>query len=246
MEIDQAYAGMRPGLTPGPYVMLAVSDNGSGMDAATQARIFEPFFTTKEPGKGTGMGLATVYGIVKQCEGDVLVYSEPGEGTTFKILLPRVKGTSDERAAGTEARFRNGTETILVVEDEEAVRSLVRTSLTRCGYVVHEARDGAEAMAAQAAVQGPIHLVICDMVMPLMNGPEVVTRLRYARPESKVLFMSGYAEKSILRRGLSQSAAFLHKPFGMDVLARKVREVLDGTAAAGEEGTPAPPGSLSA
>jgi CheY-like chemotaxis protein len=197
------------------------------MDADTQARIFEPFFTTKEPGKGTGMGLATVYGIVKQCEGDVQVQSEPGRGTTFHILLPRLTDPSRERPAeGKAATAETGSETILVVEDEEAVRSLIRGSLSLCGYSVLEARDGAEALAVQAATSGPIHLVLCDMVMPGMNGPEAVARLIRERPDTKVLFMSGYADKSIFRRGVEQGA-FLHKPFGMDTLARKVREVLD-------------------
>ncbi len=233
IEIDGSYAAIRPGLKPGSYVMLAVSDNGTGMDAATQARIFEPFFTTKEPGKGTGLGLATVYGIVKQCEGDVHLYSEPGEGTTFKILLPRSGARADLKPAdGAGERSRGGSETILVVEDEEAVRSLIRSSLSLRGYTVIEASDGAEALAVQATVKGPIHLAICDMVMPLMNGPEVAARLGYLRPDTKVLFISGYAEKSVLRRGLSQGAAFLHKPFGLDALAIKVREVLDGVAAA--------------
>ena len=229
VEIDLTYAGLRPGLKPGPYVMLAVTDNGAGMDAATQARVFEPFFTTKEIGKGTGLGLAAVYGIVKQCEGDIHVYSEKGEGTTFKILFPRVaEPAALPHAAARKAAIGRGTETILVVEDEEAVRSLIRDSLSLHGYVVHEARDGLEALKVQATVEGPIHLIVCDMVMPLMSGPEVVTRLGEPRPESKVLFMSGYAEKALLRRGLSQGAEFLHKPFGMETLARKVRKVLDG------------------
>ena len=229
VDVDVIFAGMRHGLKPGSYVMLAVTDDGVGMDAATQARLFEPFFTTKEVGKGTGLGLATVYGIVKQCEGDIHIYSEPGEGTTFKILFPRVAESIDEpRAAVAMAEYKcHGTETILVVEDEEAVRSLIRSALSLCGYVVHEARDGPEALEVQAAIAGPIHLIICDMVMPMMNGPEVVRRLGSPRPEAKVLFMSGYAEKALLRRGLSQTSAFLHKPFGMETLAWKVREVLD-------------------
>jgi CheY-like chemotaxis protein len=225
-EIDASYASTRPGLKAGPYVLLTVSDTGTGMSAETQARIFEPFFTTKEPGKGTGLGLATVYGIVKQCEGDVQVLSEIGEGTTFNILLPLLtEAVHDRPKDGAPATTGGGSETILVVEDEEAVRAMVRSSLTLCGYTVLEARDGTEAMAVQATA-GPIHLVICDMVMPVMNGPEVAARLAQARPETRILFMSGYAEKSILRRGIAHGA-FLHKPFGTEALARKVREVLD-------------------
>ncbi|HXF59084.1 MAG TPA: ATP-binding protein, partial [Candidatus Saccharimonadales bacterium] len=226
-EIDAPYAATRPGLKAGSYVLLSVSDTGTGMSAETQARIFEPFFTTKEPGKGTGLGLATVYGIVKQCEGDVQVLSELGEGTTFNILLPLLtEPVQDRPADGVAASTGGGSETILVVEDEEAVRAVVRSSLALCGYTVLDARDGTEAMAVQATAAGPIHLVICDMVMPVMNGPEVAARLAQVRPEARILFMSGYAEKSILRRGIAHGA-FLHKPFGTDTLARKVREVLD-------------------
>jgi CheY-like chemotaxis protein len=208
--------------------MLAVSDTGIGMDNATQARVFEPFFTTKELGKGTGLGLATVYGIVKQSGGFIWLYSEPGEGATFKVYFPRVHakmpGATPAAAKGTLA----GTETILLVEDEDAVRTLTQRALEGQGYSVLGARDGADALTVADSHPGAIHLLISDVVMPKMNGPEVAAGLAARRPAMRTLFLSGYPGEAISRRGiLDEGVAFLQKPFTIEGLARKVREVLD-------------------
>jgi PAS domain S-box-containing protein len=226
--LDESYARDHAGVQPGPWVMLAVSDTGVGMDEATLARMFEPFFTTKEKGKGTGLGLATVYGIVKQSGGYVWVYSEPGKGTTFKIYLPRVeeKQEAPRRAAPVVAEDVSGSETILLVEDEEAVRRLVRMVLEGKGYTVLEA-SGWQAALEIAGRKEPIHLVITDVVMPGVGGPELASRLEAARPGIRVLFMSGYAAGAVVNHGLLSSATdFLQKPFTPDVLLRKVRSVL--------------------
>ena len=212
--------------------MLAVTDTGSGMDAATQARIFEPFFTTKEVGKGTGLGLATVYGIVKQSDGYVWVYSEPGVGTTFKIYLPRV----DEEpapAVALEAGSRlRGDETVLLVEDEASFRELLRETLEAHGYSVLVARDGAEALHIAEAHGGPIQIMVTDVIMPGMTGPRIAELVSPARPEMRVLFISGYSDESVTRHGLiGPGRAFLSKPFGGEVLLRSVREALDGVKA---------------
>ncbi len=229
VDIDEAYASSHVAVTPGPYVMLAVSDTGCGMDREAQAHIFEPFFTTKEKGKGTGLGLAMVYGIVKQSGGNIWVYSEPGQGTTFKIYLPR--GEEAVEAVGLReplARPVHGSETILLVEDEPSVRSLVRGLLQTRGYMVLEAGWSHEALEISERYRGPIHLLLTDVVMPQMSGQELAGRLEAFHPETKVLYMSGYTDNAVVRRGvLETDAAFIGKPFTSDALARKVREVLD-------------------
>ncbi|HSA92906.1 MAG TPA: PAS domain S-box protein [Terriglobales bacterium] len=228
VDLDEAYARHHVPTVPGPCVVLAVSDTGHGIDAETRARIFEPFFTTKEQGKGTGLGLATVYGIVKQSGGYIWVYSEPGQGTIFKVYLPRVfEEVEAEAAEEAEEAPERATETVLVVEDAESVRELAREFLEQRGYRVLEAQDAADALRVAEAEPGPIHAVVTDMVMPGMNGRELAERLRQARPGLRVLFMSGYSERSISAQGLLHSgAAYLEKPFSGDALGRKLRQVL--------------------
>ena len=218
--------------TKRPYVMLAVSDTGTGMDEATRARIFEPYFTTKSAGKGTGLGLSTVYGIVKQSDGEILVYSEPGHGATFKVYLPRVDHVATEPAAVASAEsLPSGTETILLVEDEPGVRAFAGEALRMQGYTILEARHGIEAQLLSAQHPASIHLLLTDVVMPQMNGREVAERLLPQRPGLKVLYMSGYAEQAVINRGIMESGfAFLPKPFTQHALLSKVREVLDGKA----------------
>jgi len=227
--LDEAYSRNHLEVVPGPYVMLAVGDTGIGMDAATQAHIFEPFFTTKEPGKGTGLGLSTVHGILKQSGGHIWVYSEPGRGTTFKIYLPRV----DEAAmplypVAAPAASLQGTETILVVEDDEQLCNVICQTLRSYGYTVLEARHGYEAILVCGRHQGPIHLVLTDVVMPGMSGGELMERLSPFGRKMKVIFMSGYTEDTAaLQSLLAVGAPFLEKPFKMITLAQKVRQVLD-------------------
>ena len=238
VELDQAYARVHLGSTPGSYVRLAVRDTGCGMDAETRTHIFEPFFTTKGPGKGTGMGLAMVYGIVKQSGGYITFDSAPGQGTTFTIYLPRVEAPAEtlqvHRPPTATAR---GTETILLAEDEDAVRALVGTILQRRGYTVLEARDGGQALSIAERHAGPIHLIVTDMVMPGMSGLDLVKRLAFVRPETKVIYMSGYTEHAVLQEGvLDSGAVFVQKPFALDALAHKVREVLDSGAGQKEWG----------
>src|SRR5438552_3078339 len=229
-ELDEAYAHSHEPVRPGPYVMLAMSDTGSGMSEEVKARTFEPFFTTKEPGKGTGLGLATVYGIVKQSSGYIWVYSEVGKGTTFKVYLPRVAEPAETLAAAPRApKPRGGTETVLLVEDDELVRALARRVLARAGYQVLEASNGGGALLAAERHQGPVHLMVTDVVMPGLNGRELAARLKPLRPDMKVLYVSGYTDRAIAHQGvLEPGVAFLEKPFAPDALARKVREVLDG------------------
>jgi CheY-like chemotaxis protein len=209
--------------------MLAVSDTGVGMDRSVQARIFEPFFTTKEPGKGSGLGLSTVYGIVKQNGGNIWVYSEPGKGTTFKIYVPRTEEVADrEESRPVRAEESQGSETVLVVEDEIVVRSLARQILEINGYAVLEATDAGEALSVCERHTGPIHLLLTDVVLPRDSGRELARQLTPKRPETKVLFMSGYTDDAIVHQGvLDDDAPFLQKPFTANGLARKVREVLD-------------------
>jgi CheY-like chemotaxis protein len=200
------------------------------MDAATQARIFEPFFTTKEPGKGTGLGLATVYGIVKQSEGYIWVYSEVGVGTTFKIYLPRIDEKATVARRQEPGPLLRGSETVLLVEDEASLRELLREVLEASGYSVLVARDGAEVVKIAEAHTGPIHIMVTDVVMPGMSGPKIVDLMAKTRPGMKVLFLSGYSDESVTRHGLvGPGRAFLSKPFGPEVLLRKVRESLDAT-----------------
>ena len=227
--IDEESAREHLGTNPGPHVMLAISDTGIGMDRATQARIFEPFFTTKEKGKGTGLGLSTVFGIVQQSRGSIWVYSEPGKGTSFKVYFPRIDEAVDEVRAVQRPAVRRGTETVLLVEDDDQVRAVARGILRRHGYRVIEARNGGEAMLLCETHADEIHLMISDVVMPHLNGPELARRLAKGRPSMKVLCMSGFTDDSIVRHGVMDSdIAYLQKPITPETLTRKVREVLDG------------------
>ena len=213
---------------PGSYVMLAVSDTGIGMDRAVQARIFEPFFSTKGPGKGTGLGLATVYGIVKQSGGNVHVYSEPGHGTAFKIYLPRTDASTESAANAAPTPMRGGTETVLLVEDEHEVRRLAFDVLQGLGYRVLEAAVPADATLIAERHVGLIDLLLTDVVMPGMSGRALASRITAVRRETKVLFMSGYTDDAIVRHGvLEPGTSFLEKPFTPPTRARKVREALD-------------------
>jgi PAS domain S-box-containing protein len=229
VDLDENYAQSHLKVKPGRYAMLAVSDTGCGMDEATKARIFEPFFTTKGPGKGTGLGLATVYGIVKQSGGHIGVYSEPGRGTTFKVYLPVVQEriSSGKSHPGLKAALQ-GTETVLLVEDEPAVRSLSRLALQMYGYKVLEACQGDEAIRVSEQHQRAIHLLLTDVVMPGMSGRQVAETLRSMQPAMRVLYLSGYTDDAVVRHGvLEAETAFLQKPFTPLALASKVREVLD-------------------
>ncbi len=214
-------------IRPGRYVMLSVSDTGSGMDKETQSRIFEPFFTTKEKGKGTGLGLSTVYGIVKQSGGYVMVHSEVDHGSAFQIYLPQVEGAAEKQTVATPDAASGGNETVLLVEDEESVRQLVRDTLAARGYRVLEAESGEAGLAKAEQHAGKIDMVITDVVMPGMTGREMVNQLAQARPGVKVLYLSGYTEDAILSDGSIESGtAFLQKPFSLQNLSKKVREVL--------------------
>lgn len=230
VELDRSYAVSHASVEPGAYVMLSVTDTGCGMSEETQSRIFEPFFTTKGPGKGTGLGLATVYGVVKQSGGYIYVYSEVGRGTTFKIYLPRVIAELDKPGGEAIASGRGrGSETILFVEDEQSVRELVRQYLTSTGYSVLEAPDGARALKIAEGHPDPIHILITDVVMPHLSGPDLAAQLGASRPDLKVLFISGYTDDTVFRHGvLEGGVAFLQKPFNLKALASKIREVLDG------------------
>ena len=228
-ELDEAYARAHVAVTPGRYVMLSVSDTGVGMTPEVRGKVFEPFFTTKEKVKGTGLGLSTVYGIVKQSDGNIWVYSEPEKGTTFKIYLPREDEPLEEvveRVAGGE--LHRGDETILVVEDEDKVREVAVRILSGQGYRVLEASQGLDAFLICTEHDGPIHLLLTDVVMPKMSGRELAETLMSIRPRIKVLYMSGYTDNAIVHHGVLETGMdFIQKPFAVDTLARKVREVLD-------------------
>jgi two-component system cell cycle sensor histidine kinase/response regulator CckA len=228
VDLDERYARAHLGMNPGPHVMLALIDTGTGMDKATQARIFEPFFTTKGKDKGTGLGLPTAFGIVQQSGGSLRVYSELGKGTTFKIYLPRELGPLESTPPRSDPATLLGSETILLVEDEDQVRAVARGILRSHGYEVIEARHGEEALTLAARYGGTIQLLLSDVVMPQMSGPDLAERITLTRPEIKVLFMSGYTDDSIIHHGvLRADVAFLQKPITPDVLTRKVRAVLD-------------------
>ena len=227
--LDDEYAAQHEGVIPGEHVMLAVSDNGTGINDAVKLHIFEPFFTTKEKGRGTGLGLATVYGIVRQAGGHIWLYSEPGEGTTFRIYLPRTLETlSTAEIKPILQENLNGSETILLVEDEPAVRALAAQSLLGRGYQVLEASNGEEALRLIMGQEEKIDLLITDVIMPQMSGKELSERLKRLRPDLKVLFASGYTENTIVHHGVLESGiTFLSKPFTPSALAHKVREILD-------------------
>ncbi|MFH1758550.1 MAG: ATP-binding protein [Pseudomonadota bacterium] len=228
--LDEDYAQRHISVKPGSYVMLAVSDNGCGMDKETQSHLFEPFFTTKDKGKGTGLGLSTVYGIVKQSGGNIWAYSEVGQGTTFKIYLPMVIQAVKEKYEPAERRriSTRGTETILVVEDEKAVRKMIRKTLQNKGYTVLEAQHGQDALDICEHYSGPIHLMVTDVVMPQMSGKELAEQLAPSRREMQVLYMSGYPDNSIVQHGvLEPGTEFLQKPFTLNTLEAKVRKLLD-------------------
>lgn len=227
--LDPAYTSRHPGVLPGAYVMLAVCDTGIGMDSGIQKQIFEPFFTTKEVGQGTGLGLATVYGIVKQSGGNIEVFSEEGAGTTFKIFLPRVaEPVEDENRKGIPAALAGGTETILLVEDEEQVRNLTREILNECGYTVIEAQNGVEALSICSSRECKFHLLMTDVVMPQMGGRVLADTLSERSPDLKVLFTSGYTDDAVVRHGIIETNTnFIQKPFTPEDLSNKLREILD-------------------
>jgi CheY-like chemotaxis protein len=229
VTLDEGYLAHHPDAQVGPHVMLAVSDTGIGMDEETQARIFEPFFTTKEEGKGTGLGLPTVYGIAKQSGGNIHVYSESGVGTTFRVYLPRVEKEAapmPEHTATDEAL--KGSETILLVEDEELVRELMVEVLEGRGYELLAAANGAEALAICEQHEGRIDLMVTDVVMPGMSGVELAAQARQVKPDMEVLYLSGYTNSALVAHGaLGAEGHFLEKPFEPDDLARKMREILD-------------------
>jgi signal transduction histidine kinase/ActR/RegA family two-component response regulator len=230
VELDEAYSSQHAGVQPGNYVMLAVSDTGIGMDEATKAHIFEPFFTTKEMGKGSGLGLATVYGVVQQSGGHIWVYSEPGRGSTFKVYLPQVEDREGKKAVAVEEKMTiRGSETILVAEDDRQVRDLTVAILKASGYVVLDVENAHDALRLCKQHGGEIHLFLTDVVMREMSGPELARRLQAIRPTTKVLCMSGYTDSAIVHQGmLDPGIAFLPKPFTPSALAGKVRQVLDG------------------
>ncbi len=228
--LGEEYARTHPGVAPGPYVMLAVSDTGCGMTPEVQARIFEPFFTTKEDGKGTGLGLATVYGIVKKSRGSVFVYSEPGGGSTFKVYFPAVRDPADSaRVSEAVVPAARGWETVLLVEDDELVRKFVHRALAKNGYSVLAAENPSEGLRVCREFRDSIHLLLTDVVMPGMRGDELAARIRAERPGVSVLYMSGYTEMGMLQSGPeTPRLSFVQKPIEPDQLAREVRRVLDG------------------
>jgi len=228
--LDDDYCSTHVGVRAGRYARLAVSDTGVGMSQDLQARIFEPFFTTKEAGKGSGLGLATVYGIVKQSGGNIWVYSEPGIGATFKVYLPL--DTSDDPIAGRAepqgGQWSKGNETVLLVEDAPVIRRLAREIMSRAGYTVLEAADAVQALSLVATHAGPIDMLLTDLIMPGPSGVDLAEQLKTIRDDVRVLFMSGYTDNAIVRNGLlGEGASFLQKPFTPEELLRKMRQVLD-------------------
>lgn len=229
VELDEAYARSHVATKPGRYGMLSVSDTGVGMTQEVKKQVFEPFFTTKEKGKGTGLGLATAYGIVKQSGGNIWVYSEPGQGATFKIYLPRVDQPLAKEMKKAESGVFRGAGVILVVEDEEGVRNAVLEMLKKQGYSVLGADNAGEALLICQQYKDTIHLLLTDVVMPKVSGPELAKRLGAFHPEMKVLYMSGYTSNAIVHHGvLDREVNYIQKPFTFEGLARKVWEVLDG------------------
>lgn len=229
LELDEAYAAKHEGVIPGPWVMLAISDTGVGMDAETQTRIYDPFFTTKGLGKGTGLGLSTVYGIVKQSGGHIWVQSEPGRGSTFKVYLPRV-GEAIEAAKKEDRPAANlrGHETVLVVEDEPQLRDLVELMLSSRGYSILTVDNPLQADAFSQRYPGPIHLLLTDVVLPGISGRDVARQVTAHRPDMKVLFTSGYTPDAIVHHGVLEAGLnFIQKPFTLETLSNKVRAVLD-------------------
>lgn len=232
VELDEAYAATHRSAEPGPHVMIAVSDTGIGMDEEIRSRIFEPFFTTKAPGTGTGLGLSTVYSIVKQSGGNIWIYSTPGLGTTFKVHLPRVSEAGEPLVARpAPAELLGGSETVLVVDDEEALRLLVGQVLERSGYRVLAAGEGAAALNRAGEHDGPIHLLVTDLILPGLTGLDLAERLAISRPDMKVLYISGHSDLGVVRPGaIEPGLAFLQKPFTPSALLGKVRHVLDQPA----------------
>lgn len=231
VELDESDRKKHAPVVPGPYVMLAIEDTGCGMDLKTQARIFDPFFTTKALGKGTGLGLATVYGIVKQTGGYIWVYSELGHGTIFRVYLPRVgKAIQTAQREASETEALQGSETILLAEDSESLREMAQEYLESIGYRVLSAVSGEKALQRAKDFQGPIHLLLTDVVMPEMSGPELANHMTSLRPGVKIIFTSGYSDDAITRQGiLDPKVAFIQKPYRPKALAKKVRQVLNGS-----------------
>jgi two-component system cell cycle sensor histidine kinase/response regulator CckA len=231
VELDQDYADLHLNVVPGSYVMLSVSDTGMGIMPEVRDHILEPFFTTKEKGKGTGLGLSTVYGIVKQSGGNIWIYSEPGQGSTFKIYLPRVEEEVDSmlQSSAVGTKSQQGSETILLVEDEKMVRTLAQTILKRNGYNVLEAENGEEALRVVEEQKGkPINLMLTDLIMPRMNGRELSAHLKPLLPGIKVIYMSGYTDEAVSEHGmLAPGVEYIQKPFPPDALVKKIRSVLD-------------------
>jgi hypothetical protein len=232
--LDENYSSRHLAVKSGQYTQIAVSDNGGGMDEVTQARLFEPFFTTKASGRGTGLGLSTVFGIVKQSGGNLDVYSVPGRGTSVKIYLPRIDQAALVEAESPNKGVKRGSETVLLVEDDEMVRHLVRESLVRVGYKVLDTSDPLEARRIAEKYRGTIHLLITDVVMPKVSGRELAEELATRRRTMKVLYMSGYTDNAIVNTGiLHKEVSFLQKPFTPAALTEKVRQVLDNGTSRG-------------